>query len=243
MAESDDIRASARRHTAQLLKMLRGYGPTAEPASVAESGIAAAGNKTAAVAEAATAYVRRLDPTRDARRSATTVAADTPPPSTPREPAGRSSIAPVGQMLRRQQGTLGELMAQANRLIRLGQVFRAYLPPHLHDRAVLIRLDQDGWIVHVDSASWATRLRYALHNIREVLGQQLGFPLPKPHIRVVPVDPPPPPRRPRLTLTARNAKLLEATACSLSDERLSAALRQLAKHGGPARESTENGRR
>lgn len=243
MAESDDIRASARQHTAQLLKMLRGYGPTTEPASMAESGIAATGSKPAVVAEAAAAYVRRLDPTSGPRRSPATVAADARPTSTPRGRAERSSIAPVGEMLRHQQGTLGELMAQANRLIRLGQIFRAYLPPHLHDHAVLIRLDQDGWVVHADSASWATRLRYALHNIREVLGQQLGFPLPKPHIRVVPVDPPPPPRRPRLTLTERNAKLLEATACNLSDERLSAALRQLAKHGGLARESAENRRR
>ena len=30
MADAD-ARATARRHTAQLLKMLRGYGPTAEP--------------------------------------------------------------------------------------------------------------------------------------------------------------------------------------------------------------------
>lgn len=243
MAESDDIRALARRHTAQLLKMLRGYGPTTEPGPATESGIAAAGNKPAAVAEATTAYGRRLNLAPDRRRPAAAVAAEAQPTSTPRERPERNPIAPVGQILCRQQGTLGELMAQANRLIRLGQIFRAYLPPHLHDHAVLIRLDQDGWIVHADSASWATRLRYALHNIRDVLGQQLGFSLPKPHVRVVPVEPSPSPRRPRLTLTARNAKLLEATARNLSDERLSAALRQLAKHGGPARESTENGRR
>ncbi|HRD65513.1 MAG TPA: DciA family protein [Candidatus Competibacter sp.] len=271
MAESDDIRARARQHTAQLLKMLRGYGPATDPGSATASGAAAAGNEPAAVAEATTAYVRRLNLASGQRRAAAAVAAEaqptptpTPTPTqalavehvqpldvaaeaqptpTPRKRPRQNPIAPVGQILCRQQGVLGELMVQANRLIRLSQIFHAYLPPHLCDHAVLIRLDQDSWIVHADSASWATRLRYALHNIRDVLGQQLGFALPKPRVRVVPVEPPPSPRRPRLTLTARNAKLLEATARNLSDERLSTALRQLAKHGNPARKSTENGRR
>ena len=243
MAESDDIRARARQHTAQLLKMLRGYGPTTEPGSATASGAAAAGNEPAAVAEATTAYVRRLNLASDQRRAAAAVAAEAQPTPTPHKRPRQNPIAPVGQILCRQQGVLGELMVQANRLIRLSQIFHAYLPPHLCDHAVLIRLDQDSWIVHADSASWATRLRYALHNIRDVLGQQLGFALPKPRVRVVPVEPPPSPRRPRLTLTARNAKLLEATARNLSDERLSTALRQLAKHGNPARKSTENGRR
>ena len=133
-------------------------------------------------------------------------------------------------------------MVQADRLVRLGRIFRAYLPPHLHDHAVLIQMDENRWIVHADASSWATRLRYALHNIRETLVQQLGIPLPKPHIRVVPAALPPP-SRPPLTLTTRNAKLLEVAARNLSDARLSAALRRLAAYTGPARESTDNGRR
>ncbi|MEZ5576819.1 MAG: DciA family protein [Candidatus Competibacteraceae bacterium] len=138
----------------------------------------------------------------------------------------------MGEALRRPQGTLGRLMARADRLNRLNRIFRAYLPPHLHDHVVLVRLDQDDWTVHADSSSWATRLRYALHNIRETLGQQLGIPLPKPRVRVVPPDFPPRPRRPRLTLTQRNAKLLEVTARNVPDPRLSAALRRLAQHAG-----------
>ena len=64
-------------------------------------------------------------------------------------------------------------------------------------------------MVHADSSSWATRLRYALHNIRETLGQQLGIPCLL-RVRVVPSTSPPHPRRPRLTLTQRNAKLLKS---------------------------------
>jgi hypothetical protein len=130
---------------------------------------------------------------------------------------------------------LGELVTQAEKRVRLSRIFHAYLPPHLRDHAELIRLDEEKWTVHTDSSSWATRLRYALHNIRDTLGQQLGFPLPKPHIRVVPPTLPLPVARPPLRLTPKSAKLLEIAARNLSDERLSAALRRLAAHADPAR--------
>lgn len=244
MAESDDTRASARRHTAQLLKMLRGYGQPAEPMPATMiKPAAAAESKPAAVAEATSAYLRCLETTSTNRQqSPATIPVGPPPPSpTLRRRVGQGSVVSVGEALRRQQGTLGQLMARADRMVRLSQIFRAYLPPHLHDHAVLIRLDEDGWVVHTDSASWATRLRYALHSLRQALGQQLGIPLPKPRIQVVPAALPSNPRRPRLTLTARNAKLLEVTARNLSDPRLSAALRRLAEHAGPVRNPAENG--
>ncbi|MDG4555725.1 MAG: DUF721 domain-containing protein [Candidatus Competibacter sp.] len=247
MAESDS-HASARRHTAHLLKMLRGHesesgSRLANPARpVADAGSDSDGAvrvvpiapnvdvPTAKIAEAPAPYhppplLPAPPPDRPAPR------APSPPPiqaAPPRQRAG--SIPTVGESLRRPQGILGRLMARADRLNRLNRIFRAYLPPHLHDHAVLIRLDQEDWTVHADSSSWATRLRYALHNIRETLGQQLGIPLPKPRVRVVPPDFPPRPRRPRLTLTQRNAKLLEVTARNVPDSRLSAALRRLAQH-------------
>jgi hypothetical protein len=130
-------------------------------------------------------------------------------------------------------------MAQAGQLNRLSRIFRAYLPPHLHDHAVLVRLDAEGWEVQTDSASWATRLRYALPTIRQGLGQQLGIALPKPRVRVVPAEAPVQTQRPRLTLTRRNAEVLETAARTLTDPRLGAALRRLAAHGrpGPASKS------
>ena len=243
MSESDS-RVSARQHTAQLLKMLRGHEsePGLSPASPARSATVAGSEPDGAVriipiAPSAIAEIpapyRPLPPL-------PTMAPDRPAPRAPPVPAIQeapprqraSSIPTVGESLRHPQGTLGRLMARADRLNRLNRIFRAYLPPHLHDHVVLVRLDQEDWTVHADSSSWATRLRYALHNIREALGQQLGIPLPKPRVRVVPPDFPPRPRRPRLTLTQRNAKLLEVTARNVPDSRLSAALRRLAQHAG-----------
>ncbi|MFZ1642648.1 MAG: DciA family protein [Candidatus Contendobacter sp.] len=228
-----DARATARRHTAPLLKMLRGYGPssaTSEPEPVPDPPVAVP--KPDAVAEATPIYDRWVDEV-PSRSSPLPVLQPSPPPLPPRPRVEPGSIPTVGETLCRPRGVLGQIMARAGRLNRLSEIFHAYLPPHLRDHTVLIRLDSESWEVQTDSASWATRLRYALPTIRQALGQQLGIPLPKPRIRVAPAAAPPKPRRPRLTLTQRNAELLEAAARTLADPRLGAALRQLAAHGQP----------
>lgn len=227
MADAD-ARATARRHTAQLLKMLRGYGPTTDPEPASES---PAAPPPVAVAEASSTYLRLLD------------AAPTPPPLSPvsssppslppRPRGGPGSVPTVGEVLRHPSGVLGQLMARVERLAQLSQIFHAYLPPHLRDHAVLVRLDAESWEVQTDSPSWATRLRYALPTIRQALGQQVGLTLPKPRIRVVPAAEPVQPQRPRLTLTRRNAEVLETAARAQTDPRLGAALRRLAAHGRP----------
>lgn len=185
MADAD-ARATAHRHAAGLLKMLRGYGPRAESESESVARPPVAASRPTAVAEAPPAYVRPLDvaPPLPLARVPTLL------PPRPREP---DSIPTVGEVLRRPHGKLGQLMAQADRLIQLSRVFRAYLPPPLRDHAVLIRLDPESWEVRTDSAAWATRLRYALPSIGQVLGQQLDMTLPKPRIRVAPAAVPPSP--------------------------------------------------
>jgi len=225
-----DARATARHHTAHLLKMLRGYGPVAKSEPVSEP--PAVAPKPAVVAEATPVYGRRVDVVSNPSVSSPVVRA-APIPLPPRPRAEVSFIPTVGEVLRRPPGVLGQLMARAGRLTQLNQLLQAYLPSHLHDHVVLVRLDAEGWEVQTDSASWATRLRYALPTIRQALGQQLGIALPKPRIRVAPRSATPQPRRPRLTLTRRNAEMLETAARTLTDPRLGAALRRLAKHGQP----------
>ncbi len=222
-----EARAVARQHTARLLKMLRGYE------SVSESEVAhpaPSGSVAVAVAEATPAYARRLETAPDRSPPITPSPSSLPPPQQAAPPA---PIPTVGETLRRQKGVLGQLMVQADQFTQSNRIFQAYLPPHLRDHAVLVRMDQDGWEVQTDSASWATRLRYALHSIRQALGQHLGISLPKPRIKIVPADLPPLPRRPRLTLSESSARLLEATAHNLGNTRLSTALLRLAEHGRP----------
>jgi len=225
-----DARATARQHTAQLLKMLRGYGPAPMPEpAVTESKPAVIEPAVATIAEAPSAYTHLRE-----AAPLLPLAISPAPVLQPRDRSRAKSVPTfmptVGEGLRcLSSGVLGKMVARVDDLNRLRQIFRAYLPPHLHDHAVLIRMDQDGWEVHADSASWATRLRYALPNIRPMLSEHLGVDLPKPRIRVRPViAPPQQPQRSRLTLTQDNADLLEATARNLADARLGAALLRLA---------------
>ena len=222
MADAKTRAIVARQHTAQLLKMLRGYSLPAEPHAVPEA-------PPAAIAEAAALYVRREDasPLRP-------LPGEQRPPLPLPVPGGPGSTPTVGEMLQRSRHSdhvLGQLMIQADQLAERSRIFRAYLPPPLCDHVVLIRLDAESWEVQTESAGWATRLRYALSSIRQALGQHFGLALPKPHIRVVPLEVPLQPRRPPMTLTRRNAEVLEAAAHTLADPRLSAALRRLAARG------------
>ena len=190
-----EARAAARQHTARLLKMLRGYGPASEPEPAT-----AAAPKPTAVAEMAPAYARLLEGVPNQ-----SIPAVRPPPSPspaatrpplPQKISPAAPMATVGENLRRQKGVLGQLVAQADQLAQSSQLFLAYLPPHLRGHATLVRMDREGWEVQTDSASWATRLRYALPSIRQALGQHLEIELPKPRIRIVPAAAPPAPADP-----------------------------------------------
>lgn len=208
-------RAIGRQHTAQLLKMLRGgYGTTPEPEPAVPL---VAEMKPARVADAAPAYVRLVE---------TPARPDAPPRSS------APTIPTVSEGLRRPSGKLSQLIARVDELAASSRIFQAYLRPDLRAHTVLIRLDQDAWTVQTESAVWATRLRYALYDIREVLGLHFGITLPKPHIQIAPVAAPPP--SPRRTLTQEAARYLEETARNETDPRLSAALRRLARRAEPA---------
>lgn len=226
MAEpSEQDRMTARQHTAQLLKMLRGAGSEASPP------VAANGMPAERLAEAPSSYAVARQRSTEPRAAA--VAAKRSAPASPPLPCPPRPIPVIGDGLRQQEGVLGMLMARADRLAQLTRILHAYLPAHLRDHAVLLRLDAEAWTVQTDSPAWATRLRYALYNIRPTLGRHLQLELPKPRIRVAPAAEPVPVLRPRPTLTADSARLLEVTAGNVFDSRLSAALRKLAAHAGP----------
>lgn len=204
------------------------------------------------VADARASYVRLVEESREAsslspvapavsllcpaERSSSPVGDPSHPETEEAAPVGRpglvkkSGVSSLGESLSRQPGVLGQILSRSKELAQLSCIFRAYLPSYIRDHVVLIRMDEEAWTVQTDSASWATRLRYKLYDIRQVLGQQLGITLPKPRIRVEPVATYPRSRRPLLTLTQENAQLIEQIARAEPDPRLSAALRRLAQH-------------
>ncbi|MCP5157916.1 MAG: DUF721 domain-containing protein [Gammaproteobacteria bacterium] len=273
MNESDR-RASARRHTAKLLKMLRGYGPKESlPAAENRAVVTKLANVRSAFSSPSPQGEGESDPSWSLKASPlstlkeeeksvedgqSTTASSKPamvadtkvsyiqwteaPPDRP-SLTSRShslqrslihrSIPSVGESLHQQPGVLGQLMMRVDQWAQSSRIFQAYLPPHLREHVVLVRMDEEAWTVRTDSASWATRLRYKLYDIRQMLGQQLGIALPKPHIRVEPAMTSFALRRRRLTLTQESARLLKQTAHNEPDPRLSAALLRLAQHTDP----------
>ncbi len=249
-----DRRTIARQHTTKMLKMLRGYGPK-EPPSVAESrtavvtelasarpppssspsakggsaSLVAAEFIPAAVADTRASYGRLMEDSLD-QRPPSPVAPAAPPPHAAERSSTRHKVVSLGEGLQRRSGVFGKLIQKTNELAQSSRIFQAYLPPHLREHALLVRMDEEVWAVRTDSASWATRLRYKLYDIRQALGQQLGIALPKPHIRVEPVTAPLPLRRPPQALTQKSARLIEQVAHDEADPRLSAALHHLAQH-------------
>ncbi len=212
-------RTIGRQHTTSLLKMLRGgYGTVPEPESAAEVQPVAE-LKPTRVADAAPTYVRLVE----------TPFQPTAPPASVTSRSSAPAIPTVSEGLRRPTGRLSKLIARVDELTESTGIFQAYLRPDLRGHAVLIRLDQDAWTVQTESAVWATRLRYALYDIREVLGLHFGIALPKPHIQIAPVAVLPPSPSPRRMLTQEAARYLEEAARNETDPRLSAALRRLAR--------------
>ncbi len=151
----------------------------------------------------------------------------------PQQQKTSNTLLAVGEYLQHPQGRCSQLAAKTHNLSRLNQIFRAYLPPHLHDHATLARLDSDGWVVQTDSSAWATRLRYLLPSLQKPLAEHLGTQIPAPRIRIappaVPAPTPPPPRR--MVMTDEAVSVLEGAARNLPDRRLGEAMLRLARHG------------
>lgn len=226
-----EARALARQYTEPLLKKLRGYGLTRAPEPTVSPPAPTITDSPTPIGVAETAPTYRASSSTMPHRSPTPApAANLLHRRTHERPAAKAVPTPiptVGERLRHTSKLVGQLVEQAEKTNHLTQVFRAYLPQHLHDHALLIRMDQEAWEVHTDSASWATRLRYAMHNIHLVLSQHLGIALPKPRILVKPPLIPSPIQRPTAPPPQENANPLKVTVYDSPDERLNAALARL----------------
>lgn len=136
----------------------------------------------------------------------------------------------VRDRLRQPKGRLASLVKQTDQVAHINKIFKAYLPPHMHDYVRLAALSTESWVVQADSASWATRLRYALPTLRQQISDHLGRDIPPLNIRIEPLAKPKAEPVRRLQLTENNAAVIEGAAQSVTDERLGAALMRLASH-------------
>jgi hypothetical protein len=138
----------------------------------------------------------------------------------------------ISERLRRSHGRLGRLLTHANELAQINRVMHAFLPSHLREYANLVACHPDAWIIHTESAAWATRLRYVLPTLRQQLADHLACEVPKLRLRIRPKN-----ARPdrsasirRMTVSDQAAEVLEGAANDVNDTRLSSAMKRLAQH-------------
>ncbi len=114
--------------------------------------------------------------------------------------------------------------------MQLQRRLRDLLPSPLAEHCRIANARGRTIIVYVDSAAWATQLRFLSDQLAKALLGEGGGRL---QVRVQPLSRPSARRRgrPPLRLSPDNARLLEETAEAVSDEALGRALRRLARRG------------
>jgi hypothetical protein len=137
----------------------------------------------------------------------------------------------LDQVLTAPTGRLGAITSHARRLAELDALIRLCLGDELAAHCRLADLRSGRLVLAADTPAWATRLRYHTPEIRQKLA---AAGLTVAECRVV-VAPPPPARDPgpmqRPDMSADSAGTLHATADSIRDPALAAALRRLARNG------------
>lgn len=124
-----------------------------------------------------------------------------------------------------------ELRANLIQQEELLALVRSQLPESLQQHCLATQLKEKGLLIlHAESSAWASRLRYFSRDLRIKL-QDKGLKTRKIEVRVFIRDPQQKrPARHLHRLSAENARLIEATAESIQDPDLRAALQRLSKH-------------
>ena len=113
----------------------------------------------------------------------------------------------------------------------LEQRLLARLPAPLRAHCRLGRVRDNTLIIIVDSAAWATRLRFLTPQLVKQFSRDDSVTVNKLEVRIQPQNEPvsnPPPGRSPARLSAENAALITSLARSVDDEKLSRALQRLA---------------
>ncbi len=125
---------------------------------------------------------------------------------------------------------VGSVLQRARQLRRLARVIRERLPADLAEHALVANTRGDRVIMIVESAAWATRLRFHPAGFLAGLKSPEGQPLRRVDVKVRPLSREPrPTRQPRLPSAAVGDRL-NAVADGIADEELAQALRRLARN-------------
>lgn len=135
--------------------------------------------------------------------------------------------------LLRKAGVLQPLMQKAHSLARLDQRVGALLPASIKGHCRVANMRDTALVLLVDSAAWATRLRYLAPDLcRQLQAGELPH-LTRVEVRISPPQTQAQPKSParRLRLHAEAAAAIADAAQAIEDPLLKAALRRLSRHG------------
>ena len=126
--------------------------------------------------------------------------------------------------------TLRTLLEASSKQRRLDKIIRPLLPPAMSEHFLGSSYSYGQLVLFVDNPVWLHQLRFLLPTIRQQL-QDNHFIINKITSKIQIPDVIKAKKRKKIDkLSMTNAKLLEQTADSLQDEKLSAALKRLGKH-------------
>lgn len=146
------------------------------------------------------------------------------------KPSGTKSIGHLLQGIETRGGaSLHQALASH---AELEQRLLSRLPTPLRDHCRVGCIRNNTLIILVDSAAWATRLRFLAPQLVNQLSRDGSVTLSKLEVRIRPQNGPagsPPAVRTASGLSAENAALITSLARSVGDEKLSRALQRLAR--------------
>ena len=142
----------------------------------------------------------------------------------------------IHKLLSATSGDVASLITHARRLARYSHWLASILPPPLGQHCVVADIQGNKLIIGVDSAAWATKIRFLsieiiekitlkfkeLKNVEQVLTTVLP---PAPDLTTVTQ-----PSAEKLHLSQQNAALIQSLAETVDDPQLKAALLRLASH-------------
>ena len=141
-----------------------------------------------------------------------------------------SSVKKLNKLLFDEPSSIQNLVKKAQTIQQTGQKLQSLLEPELQNRFILANINQDVAVLHTQSSAWATRLRYHIPVILNILNQQLGLENIKTvRIKITPVLTEKVSPKRKQTLSSETANYLAQVAEGYSDSRLRDALLRISR--------------
>ena len=139
--------------------------------------------------------------------------------------------ATINDLLSSRSQTLSEIYKHISRVVICQQTLRTELGPPLSEHLDVANFSRESLMLHTDSPAWASRLRFNIQNILNIVRLHCGLiDLKSVRIKVVLRNQDNKPAQ-RLNLVSQNTvKLIETTTRSIKDHKLRTSLSNLAKH-------------